>query len=174
MPVAVLRPFGPRGTVETLIARSHSMPSCAAAAGRRTAFSYHISGYLGQRDEPSSDEIFVLKKLNDRNSDLDSTMQKIVSAQGDIAKTELDISGRFFSIFAGMLTVIAIAVAISLVAIRLWFEQRIKTANEKIDDDLKKKTDEIDTRITKRLRDDLYNNYRRDVCSAGASLVAKL
>jgi hypothetical protein len=29
MPVAVLRPFGPRGTVETLIARSHSMPSRA-------------------------------------------------------------------------------------------------------------------------------------------------
>jgi len=27
--VAVLRPFGPRGTVETLIARSHSMPSRA-------------------------------------------------------------------------------------------------------------------------------------------------
>jgi hypothetical protein len=48
MPVAVLRPFGPRGTVETPIARSHSMPSRA----RRTASSYHISGYLGQRDEP--------------------------------------------------------------------------------------------------------------------------
>ena len=48
MPVAVLRPFGPRGTVETPIARSHSMPSRA----RRMASSYHISGYLGQRDEP--------------------------------------------------------------------------------------------------------------------------
>jgi hypothetical protein len=54
MPVAVLRPFGPRGTVETLIARSHSMPS---RARRRTASSYHISGYLGQRDEPSALDI---------------------------------------------------------------------------------------------------------------------
>src|SRR5258708_37637380 len=28
-------------------------PLAPAAAGRRTASSYHISGYLGQRDEPS-------------------------------------------------------------------------------------------------------------------------
>ena len=60
MPVAVLRPFGPRGTVETPIARSHSCPLAPAAAGRRTAFSYHISGYLGQRDEPLPVYIAVL------------------------------------------------------------------------------------------------------------------
>src|SRR3954451_5210289 len=52
MLVAVLRPFGPRGTAETPIARSHSMPS---RARRRTASLYHISGYLGQRDEPRTD-----------------------------------------------------------------------------------------------------------------------
>src|SRR5260370_4595783 len=48
MPVAVLRPFGPRRSVETPIARSHSMPARAC----RTASAYHILGYLGQRDEP--------------------------------------------------------------------------------------------------------------------------
>ena len=57
MPVAVLRPFGPRGTVETLIARSHLMPS---RARRSTASSYHISGYLGQRDEPPTLDALAL------------------------------------------------------------------------------------------------------------------
>jgi hypothetical protein len=38
-----------RAGLSRLIARSHSMPS---RARRSTAFSYHISGYLGQRDEP--------------------------------------------------------------------------------------------------------------------------
>src|SRR5260370_42579654 len=51
MPVAVLRPFGPRRSVETPIARSHSMPARAC----RTASAYHILGYLGQRDEPLMD-----------------------------------------------------------------------------------------------------------------------
>ena len=62
MLVAVLRPFGPRGTAETPIARSHSMPS---RARRRTASLYHISGYLGQRDEPS--EIGYIYQARDIN-----------------------------------------------------------------------------------------------------------
>jgi|SRR5580704_9654555 hypothetical protein len=63
MPVAVLRPFGPRGTVETLIARSYQCPLAPAGAGHRTAFSYNISGYLGQRDEPSARRV-VLHNLS--------------------------------------------------------------------------------------------------------------
>ena len=66
MPVAVLRPFGPRGTVETPIARSHSMPSRA----RRTASSYHISDYLGQRDEPYTERLGV--------AEMDLKLQAIV------------------------------------------------------------------------------------------------
>jgi hypothetical protein len=63
MPVAVLRPFGPRGTVETLIARSYQCPLAPAGAGHRTAFSYNISGYLGQRDEPSNMLSLIHKTL---------------------------------------------------------------------------------------------------------------
>src|ERR1700730_3167862 len=62
--------------------------------------------------------------------------------------------GRLFTIFGTVITVIAIAVAIGLVAIRIWAENRIKRANDKIDEDLRKKSDDLDTRITKRLKDD--------------------
>src|SRR5712671_2464129 len=37
-------------------------PLAPAAAGRRTASSYHISGYLGQRDEPSTRGSFLFGK----------------------------------------------------------------------------------------------------------------
>jgi len=53
MPVAVLQPFSSCGTVDTPITASHSMPS--RARRRRPPHripSYHILGYLGQRDEP--------------------------------------------------------------------------------------------------------------------------
>ena len=56
MPVAVLQPFSSCGTVDTPITASHSMPS--RARRRRPPHripSYHILGYLGQRDEPLSE-----------------------------------------------------------------------------------------------------------------------
>ena len=53
MPVAVLRPFGPRGTVETLIARSHSMPSRARHTRPPHGILIPHIGLPGQRDEPS-------------------------------------------------------------------------------------------------------------------------
>jgi hypothetical protein len=119
---------------------------------------------LESRHDITPDESLALKKFNDRSVDLDSITQKIVNTQSDIAKVELDIAGRYFTLFAGVLTTLGIAVSIGLVTIRIWAENRIKTANEKIDDNLKtanekidenfkKKSDDFDARITKLLKD---------------------
>jgi hypothetical protein len=82
-----------------------------------------------------------------------------------MAKSQLDMSGRLVSIIPITIAVIAIAVTIALFIIKYLIDNKIMEANKKIDENLKndheelaeamkKRSQEFDSTITKRLQDE--------------------
>jgi hypothetical protein len=111
------------------------------------------------------EESLYLDKINQRESTFDAEVKRFIDAQGDMAKSQIDMSGRLISIVPIIIATFAVCVTISLFVIKYWIDGWIKKADEKINADLKrahdeliqainKKNKELDETITKRLEDE--------------------
>jgi TolA-binding protein len=111
------------------------------------------------------EESLYLDKINQREATFDLEVKRFIDAQGDMAKSQIDMSGRLISIVPIIIATFAVCVTISLFLIKYWIDGWIKKADEKINADLKSaheeliqaignKNKELDETITKRLEDE--------------------
>ena len=89
------------------------------------------------------EESRYLSKLNDRETAFDSEFKKLVDAQEDISKNQLDMSGRILNILQLVVPVFAIGVTIVLFAGKYFIDNWMKKAETTIEKSQKSAHDEL-------------------------------
>ena len=113
------------------------------------------------------DQAMYLSKIDEREKNFDSSIKRLVDTQGDIAKSQLDMSRTLWALLPAIFGVLALTIAAGSFILKWWADNRMKYANERIDEYLRaehekltaesnRKSSDLESKITKQLRDEHY------------------